>query len=74
MTLPIRHSVPLLFAARSKRIPEKEESPMSEYETTTVIAPDTGSETIPQVSDQVAEPAEDLLVEEVSIDGMCGVY
>ncbi len=26
------------------------------------------------VSTDAAEPAEDLLVEEVSIDGMCGVY
>ena len=26
------------------------------------------------LSTDAAEPAEDLLVEEVSIDGMCGVY
>lgn len=63
-----------MLAARFQRIPEKEESPMNDVETTTVIAPDAEPETIPQVVDSGAEPAEDLLVEEVSIDGMCGVY
>ncbi|GGF53689.1 hypothetical protein GCM10011519_29490 [Marmoricola endophyticus] len=28
----------------------------------------------PEVQDQVEAPAEEVLVEEVSIDGMCGVY
>lgn len=47
---------------------------MSEFETATVIAPEPAPEENLPVSVPAAEQADELLVEEVSIDGMCGVY
>ncbi|WP_217170945.1 mycofactocin precursor MftA [Streptomyces sp. AC512_CC834] len=41
---------------------------MSETETETEYRQEPASD------DQVAEVEEDMLVEEISIDGMCGVY
>lgn len=38
---------------------------------TAVLVPEVGSE---PVQDEEAPLSEELLVEEVSIDGMCGVY
>ena len=40
---------------------------------TTATAPTTGSEA-DRAADEPAELLEELLVEEISIDGMCGVY
>ncbi|UOZ04143.1 mycofactocin precursor MftA [Amycolatopsis sp. WQ 127309] len=32
------------------------------------------AEQTPDIQETIEEPVEELLVEEVSIDGMCGVY
>ncbi|WP_326953471.1 mycofactocin precursor MftA [Amycolatopsis sp. NBC_01286] len=32
------------------------------------------AEETPDIQEPIEEPVEELLVEEVSIDGMCGVY
>jgi mycofactocin precursor len=42
--------------------------------TVTTTAPDTVTEDVEASVDDVTLVEEDLLVEDVSIDGMCGVY
>jgi mycofactocin precursor len=42
--------------------------------TVTTTAPDTVTEDVEASADDVTLVEEDLLVEDVSIDGMCGVY
>ncbi|GAB3006469.1 hypothetical protein GCM10027097_73920 [Amycolatopsis acidiphila] len=62
MNSSIRHSVPLLSVMRAAaRRPSRREHPMSE------------AQQVSQTRDE-ALVEEELLVEEVSIDGMCGVY
>jgi mycofactocin precursor len=56
----------VLLTVSASRAPDSEEHVMSEATQTLIEAVESGHET------SLVE--EDLLVEEVSIDGMCGVY